>query len=132
MKIRQGFVSNSSSSSFCILGVGLDKDSFKIGDKTLLELQDEFEEKENSDDDESTDDYFDDGELIEQFFKDNGLDHQIGYEGDDTIYVGLFAQSLNDDMTLKQSKEFIEDKLKFLGIKHKEKIGWMEGSTGNG
>jgi hypothetical protein len=36
MKIRQGFVSNSSSSSFCILGVSVDNDTYDKVDSILF------------------------------------------------------------------------------------------------
>jgi len=101
MKIRQGFVSNSSSSSFHLYGVEMDRNEFQkmILDKGLT-TQDELDKL--------------------------GLDEVLwsavqGLEGIcisawDAVYFGRFYSYIGDDETLKAFKENVEKALKeFLG-----------------
>jgi hypothetical protein len=82
MKVRHGFVSNSSSTSFCILGVcassieGLNTEQVDLYD--LLE--------------------------------DSELDYQCGIEDYyDDFVIGISPSSLDENLTIKQSKERIAD-----------------------
>ena len=64
MKVRQGFVSNSSTTSFCIYGVTNDEDSLK---EKLFELHPEFKSLEVDDDGDEQDVYF--GDLTDEVNK---------------------------------------------------------------
>jgi hypothetical protein len=94
MKIRTGFVSNSSSSSFCICGIN--KKHYKI--KKSIEADYLLAEAKN--------------ELVE-FFEKHGLSFVEDDDGDS--FVGLpinevFKMS-NNNLTLKELKEDIRKKL---------------------
>jgi hypothetical protein len=99
MKIRSGFVANSSTSSFMMYGVCIDYDP--EGDK----------------DDEDFDfDYYDETEKV-------GLDH---YQlGDSNHFIGISMSQIGDDETGKQFKDKITkkvneflDKIGYTGIRH--------------
>lgn len=101
MKIRNGFVSNSSSSSFHIYGVELDKNEFEkmILDKGL-----------------TTKDELDKLGLDEVLWGIvPGLEGKCVYEWD-AVYLGRFYNYIKDDETGKDFKENTEKALKkFLG-----------------
>ena len=83
MKIRSGFVSNSSSSSFCLLGVyiaGEDKEAQKLFHERIGETELELEYACN--------------------------------EWDDSITVGLPPYKMQEDETLRQFKERVVTELK--------------------
>ena len=99
MIIRNGFVSNSSTSSFLIYGVALDSSQIK----ELLGYPDI--EDENGDEEE-----FDAYEILEDKLP-HGLEyHRPDY--DDDYYIGESWSSVKDDETGKQFKERIEASLK--------------------
>ena len=116
-----GFVSNSSSSSFCILGVAIDRSKLKIDGKTLEELEEACD-----------DGTFDDYQTIDEF-KPAGLDVFFGYEGDeDTVYIGQKPEDFKDDETIGQMKSRISDTLKKFDIPiGKQKVRFIEDSCGN-
>jgi len=109
MKIRLGYVSNSSTTSFCIYGYDfydyVDKLKEKYGDMDGYELLGKIEEE-------------------------TGFYTSSGPSGE-SLYVGRSWSSIKDDETGKQFKEDVEKKLeKLLG----EKIvcgtyeeGWRDG-----
>jgi|WetSurMetagenome_2_1015567.scaffolds.fasta_scaffold142667_4 hypothetical protein len=85
MKIRNGFVSNSSSSSFLIYG------SF-ITDSQINGIS---------------------REVLEKIIEDNKLDIETFFgEGDDYQYIGKSWDSIKDDETGKQFKSHIEEEVK--------------------
>lgn len=90
MKIRSGFVSNSSSSSFCLWGVELEENEFK----SIYKI----------DDDEDTDMYA----LLDKKVK--GLEYV--YSGEDgQLYLGMSPGEMKDHQTLGGFKEDIAKKL---------------------
>lgn len=96
MKFRSGFVSNSSSSSFYILGTKIDNDdkAFKVPEKP-----EDWAEKEWN-------------EFVEEYGEDT---YTIVYESlepplvihdeYDYLYIGVYPSEIRDEETLKQCKE---------------------------
>lgn len=95
MKVRTGFVSNSSSSSFCAFGVAVGMD-----EEELTKLGMVFTE-----DDRDSDGYIDEmGEII--YNAADGCNLKCTYDYDSTMaYVGLEYPDMADDETMGQFKE---------------------------
>ena len=93
MKIRTGFVSNSSSSSFCILGINLEE----------AEIIEKF--KNNKDEDESESEDCSAYDLLyEALTKDIGLNYQKGLEGYCGYVIGMSPYKMEEEETLTQFK----------------------------
>lgn len=99
MKIRNGFVSNSSSSSFLIYGTTMFRDEIL---KTLNTKHKEV----NEEDDDSDDVY----EVLEEALEGTKLDHHTPY--DDSVYIGASWDAIGDDETGAQFKQRVQDQLK--------------------
>jgi hypothetical protein len=100
MKIRSGFVSNSSSTSFCIYGTIL-KDSDV---KKLRKLVDDSEG-------------MCDEEIISRVIEKHGLDfHQLDY----TYYIGKSWKEIKDSETGAQFKRSIENAIEEITGEHKK------------
>lgn len=104
MKIRSGFVSNSSSSSFCILGVEVDNETYnKVSDLPYKERT-------------ST-----------------TLDAQSGISYEDVYYLGYNPEKMREDETLSQFKDRIVTEAAKLGITvEKKKLSWITDGGYNG
>jgi hypothetical protein len=133
MKRRYGFVSNSSSTSFCIYGTVIEKDYVKIFKMLKHMNPEEFKklrtwvekEWENPievltwmDTIDETDDVpngiedFDIGDVLAGVFGDGMCAYQpYGCDGDD-IYVGREWCKIKDDETGKEFKKDVENKIK--------------------
>jgi hypothetical protein len=111
MKIRNGFVSNSSSSSFIITGINFSVHSDDLDDKFRHDLE-ECED-----------------EMWEVFDK-----YGIEYVGDeDGEYIGIATNFTDETRTIKQLKEEAFNKLKkvFKKLDYSQ-IDFFYGSTYNG
>ena len=107
MKVRTGFVSNSSSSSFCIYGA-----FFEQGEIDFSEL--DAVNAENENDNEKDDYYEDDYEICrrpssacEMRASKLGLECYY-FDGSDGNYVGVSWSSIGDDETGSQFKERVK------------------------
>jgi len=101
MKIRTGFVSNSSTSSFLIYGTVLDKEEILNLGKSKIPEAAGKEEEEN--------DYDDVYGVLEELFKDTDLEHFIPY--DDEVYVGTTWSAVGDNETGKEFKDRVEGQI---------------------
>jgi hypothetical protein len=101
MKIRSGFVSNSSSSSFCIYGACIETSKLEsLLNKLDIKLEYDYDE-----------DYL---YTIEKIAEKIGLD-AYGYD-DFGYFVGLSLTQMEMDETMRQFQKKIDDKLKLIGI----------------
>ena len=112
MKIRKGFVSNSSTTSFCIYGAIVEEQ------KLIRAVNKAFSEKCYGG--------YEAGEIL----KDKGYATESNYDGDE-FYVGRYWKSVKDKETGKEFKESVEKLLvELLGKKvscgtHEE--AWRDG-----
>ena len=91
MKIRNGFVSNSSTSSFCLFGICVDRDKVIEAAKMI--------------DSTFGDDSYDACEFVS---KEIGLTYsQTGYDSGHACYIGRSPQSFKDDETGAQFKQSV-------------------------
>ena len=99
MKLRLGFVSNSSTTSFCIYGIVLSRDELleKLVDKNLRDL---CEKEEDCDLDKICS------------LSHSDLTHHTGPEGEE--YIGKDMSSIKDEETFGEFKNKIKDSLKLL------------------
>jgi len=100
MKIRNGFVSNSSSSSFCIYGVSINK-------KELIEKMEKINKEITEEDKED----------IWSFLYQEEKDLFVSegpYDYSGNIYIGKSWSSIRDDQTGKEFKEETQQRLKKL------------------
>ncbi len=105
MKIRQGFVSNSSTTSFCIYGA-------RVSVPEVLE-----------DPDDEDSDYIDDYETVEKLCGENGLDYA---EWDGSFIVGLKPWDMHEDETYAQFKQRVEDALLKAFNTNPDACEWIE------
>jgi hypothetical protein len=100
MKIRHGFVSNSSSSSFCIYGSQVEVEDLM---KAAKALDIEFDEED-----------FDDYDIGEQIESKTDLEyHSMMGE---YYYIGRSYSNIKDDETGKQFKESVVNAFEKLGL----------------
>ena len=104
MKVRNGFVSNSSSSSFCIYGVSFDLDEMleKVRATNFL-TEDELKEIEQYQEDDET---YEITELIER-----KLNLSLYRNEDNSVWIGNSWSNVGDDETGREFKNKIETEL---------------------
>lgn len=96
MKTRQGFVSNSSTSSFCIFGAEFELEEFLKG----------FEKKKKENDEEDEDG--EDMERAYEYAEKIGLEFYSCGEYSDCVYAGLSWSTVEDNETGKEFKDSVK------------------------
>lgn len=105
MKIRNGFVSNSSSSSFAVVMFGVSLGLNEMINKILLGSEADLDIKED------VSDCYDQGAQIGVMVGD--LDCFV-YETEDTVYLGKCLTRIDDDQTMREFKDDVKSCIKKL------------------
>jgi hypothetical protein len=101
MKIRQGFVSNSSTTSFCIMGVAIDHPDFPEDHK------------------------YHEWDFYEVCEKNDLECYSMEYRSD--YFVGLAPQNMKDDETVRDLKNRVLKNMEKIGIHvNYEELDWIQ------
>ena len=129
MKVRSCYVSNSSSSSFCIVGIVATDDEFDVDSKNLratLVADGLDEERVNSMDaleiiDTLNYRFYD--KKCRMLLGDISVKNGLGNYSSDDVIVGLDIHDMHDDESLDQFKDRVYEQLKKIGFTgNREKI----------
>lgn len=111
MKVRNGFVSNSSSSSFCLLGMAYSDIQKRMNTQKIESNigKDTNEYDEDMSDDDNEEDMYD---MLEKNLKGTSLVYSHGYENySEDWVVGFNPNKVNDSHTLKDIKKEVSDEI---------------------
>ncbi len=105
MKIRHGFISNSSTTSFVLVGTSLDSDEFRGFLNKELFFTEEFAKSTYNDLEEIKDEFdeVDLYEIAEYINNKSNVDFEIGYESE-SVYVGISPSPRGKGTILEQLK----------------------------
>ena len=127
MKVRLNYVSNSSSSSFCIVGIVATNDEFDVDSKNLRTalVADGLDEANSMDALEIINNlhcrFYD--RKFRMLLGDISVKHGLGNYSSDDVIVGLDIDRMRDDETLGQFKDRAYEQLKKIGFTgNREKI----------
>jgi len=102
MKIKTDFITNSSSSSFVVIGTNMTPSD--VPDETLKKLQALDIDPEVMAEDP--------GEYIDKLLEGTDLNYSYGYEYYGDISIGMYYTQMNDDETLKEFKARVQQAIK--------------------
>lgn len=125
MKIRSGFVSNSSSSSFILYGASMDNETFKEYVLEKIKISEKFSPEEIEEIEEEDQLY----ELVEIFtdMEESGsLSVETGSGYDDTVYIGKDPRNFEEDLTVAQNKKSIQEEFKKIFPGYQGKFGYFD------
>ena len=109
MKIRNGFVSNSSSSSFCIYGVCVDVSDFEESEKFINYLKEDCDKNlEDFEDEDEYKDYLWADPLDALYCYLESIDLDAHFDDNGYIYVGTEWCDIRDDQTGAEFKKEVE------------------------
>ena len=118
MKIRTGFVTNSSSTSFCIVGQTFDNSEIeKWFDKAFDVIAALHKKKTGEDLDKEA--MMDEGDLGYQLGELLDLNVEHDYDGE-CYYIGINIELMKDNQTLGEVKQSVADKMAQYGLKPKK------------
>lgn len=123
MKIRNGFVSNSSSTSFCIYGTVMDTyelENLITGSEDKTDEQIVLLAKMKLNDIDASEDIH---EILENIASKYDLSHYTSDDGE--CFIGRDVTSIRDDETGKEFKESTAEKLKSI-FGDKIELSWIE------
>jgi len=123
MKIRKGFVSNSSSCSFCLYGIDIDIKELYLGILNSLPLKKRDEFIEHVGDIEEVDYY-----EIDSYLRKNDriVSLESGYDNEYHV-IGISTENIPEDMTLNDLKIYLKDTLNGYGLNiEMNDITWHE------
>jgi hypothetical protein len=122
MKVRSNYVSNSSSTSFCIVGVVATNDEFDVDSKnlraTLVADGCDEERVNNMDALEMINTMYNRfyGDAYKMFFDDISMEYGLGNYSSDDVIVGIDIRKMRNDETLDQFKDRVFKQLKGMGF----------------
>jgi len=137
MKIRSGYVSNSSSSSFCLMGICINTNNF-VKEYFSEELLNKLNTYSTEYWEESNNLYSLFSHLIlsndpDNVMADFEIENGIGVYSNEDLFIGCSPDSMKDDETLLQFKTRILNSLNKVGVKCKiENLSWfIDGGESN-